>query len=339
MTELDPSSSDGMTIDVHMHVIPTLALEALRDGYFAEALGVLVRDETVVHARGYQYPLRRAFHDLGSLNQSLAHRHIDRAILSPAPTLFGYDLPDRAGLSWTQRTNDGLADMIASSEGRHQGLGVLPMQNPAAAAKEIGRLVSEEGLLGAIIGAHIEGKPLDDEGFDVVWRKAEEVGALLFIHPYYTGAKPVLEDFYLTNLVGNPFETCLAASRLILSGKLDQFPSLRLALAHGGGFLPYQIGRFDHGYAVREELRRAQQRPSAYLRRFAYDTLTFHPQATHFLVQLVGADRVAYGSDCPFDMAGAGLDEQVEGIDLHHDEQSYLKGRTAVEFFGFRPTT
>jgi aminocarboxymuconate-semialdehyde decarboxylase len=143
---------------------------------------------------------------------------------------------------------------------------------------------------------------------------------------------------YLTNLVGNPLDTGLCAARLILSGTLDRHPGLRLMLAHGGGYFPYQVGRLDHGNSVRSELGLCELRPSEYLRRFAFDTIVFSPRALRFLVDLVGSDRVAYGSDEPFDMRGGSAGSQVRRAGLSRDEQAQILGGTAAAFLGFTPT-
>jgi aminocarboxymuconate-semialdehyde decarboxylase len=161
--------------------------------------------------------------------------------------------------------------------------------------------------------------PLDDERFEPFFAAAAELDVPVMLHPYHTGAPPELADFYMRNLVGNPLETGVAASRLILSGCLDRHPQLTIILVHGGGFMPYQVGRLDHGFRVRRETSaRINAPPSSYLRRFYFDTVTHASLPLKFLVELVGADRVVFGTDIPFDMAdlhfkkilaGTGLDE------------------------------
>jgi len=124
------------------------------------------------------------------------------------------------------------------------------------------------------------------------------------LHPYYVGVRRQLADFYMTNLTGNPLETCIAASRLILSGFFDRHPRLKVVLVHSGGFMPFQIGRLDHGFRVRPETKSAiSSPPSGYLRRFWYDTITHASTPLKFLIELVGSDRVVLGTDLPFDMA------------------------------------
>lgn len=289
----------------------------------------------VEHTEGYRYPLSPQFYDIAALVEALTGMGTGYAVLSPAPPLFAYALDEQAGLDWARTVNDGVAAMVADDPYRFRGLGTLPLRHPDTAERELRRAVAELGLAGAIIGPHAEGRPLDDEGMTPVLAAAEELGAVLFVHPYYTGAKPGLEAFYLTNLVGNPLETCVCAARLMLSGTLERFEELRVLLAHGGGSLPYQVGRLDHGHQVRPELAHMPAPPSRYLRRFHYDSLTHTPMATGFLTDLVGADRVAFGTDIPFDMAGPGLDAQLEGVQLASHDRRHVEFDTAAALFGF----
>jgi len=135
-------------------------------------------------------------------------------------------------------------------------------------------------------------------------------------------------------LLGNPFETCLAASRLILSGTMDRWPKLKVVLAHGGGFLPYQIGRLDRGWSIRPESRSCLLAPSSYLRNFYYDSLTHSSNALGFLIRLVGAERIGLGTDTPFDMGGPGLASQLSGLALEPAELRAIAFETAASMFG-----
>ena len=205
----------------------------------------------------------------------------DIAVLSVAPPLFLY---------WTGAGRCRRGGAHHQRRDRHDGragaTSVRRTGHPAdAGSRRGGRRVTallsgDLGMRGAQIGPHVEGVPLDDESLRPVLRAAEELGVPLMLHPYYVGSSPGLDDFYLTNLQGNPWQTALSASRLILSGTLDALPGLDLVLVHGGGHLPYQIGRLDHGYRVRPEASSLPHTPSDYLRRFHYDTLTHSPAAT-----------------------------------------------------------
>jgi aminocarboxymuconate-semialdehyde decarboxylase len=148
------------------------------------------------------------------------------------------------------------------------------------------------------------------------------------------GVRPGLGDFYLTNLIGNPLASTICAARLIFSGTLDELGSLNLVLMHGGGFLPYQIGRLDHGYRVRPESKGCAMPPSAYLSRFWFDTITHAPTPLRFLADLVGPDHVVYGTDYPFDMAAGPLADQTAGTGLAEADLAAIAGGNAARLFG-----
>lgn len=304
-------------VDTHSHVIPPRLVAAIDAG---EAPDGITLDRSgdqpwVVHRQGYRYPLLPGFHDVAARLATMDAQGVAVSVLSIAPPLFLYWVEAAEAVAAGRQVNDAIAAMVAEAPDRFVGLATLPMQDPDAAALELRRAVRELGLRGAQIGPHIEGVGLDDPSFRPVLRTAAELGVPLVLHPYYVGAASgELADFYLTNLQGNPWQTAVSASRLILSGTLDELPGLALVLVHGGGHLPYQIGRLDHGHRVRPEAARPQLPPSAYLRRFHFDTLTHDADATRFLVEQVGADRVMFGTDHPFDMAGGTFTEQTSAV-------------------------
>jgi len=287
-------------IDLHTHFLPRFFVdEATAGGVF----GVRAGDGFVAHPEGFRYPIHPAFVDAEAKLAEMDAAGIDAAVLSGAPTVFFYDAPADEAVDFARRSNDALAAFVAGSA-RLSGLATLPLQDPEAAAAELERTVTELGLLGAHIGTNCGGVPLDDPQVAPVLSAAERLDVPLMLHPYYVGAKPGLEDYYLVNSMGNPLDTSVAAVRLIFSGALDRHPALRVALVHAGGFLPYQLGRFDHTFAVRAEARVAIDRPpSSYLDRFWMDTITHDDEALRFLARRIGPDRLYIGTDQPFDMA------------------------------------
>lgn len=322
-------------VDVHAHVIPPSLVELMRAGTAPDGIrlepGEVV--PTVVHRQGYRYPLTAAFHDVRSKLDQMDEFGIDVSVLSPAPPLFLYWIAAGAAVSAARVINDAVADMVSTRPARFAGLATLPLQDPVAAADELRRSVRHRGLRGAIIGPHVEGVPLDDVSLRPVLEAAQSLDVPLVVHPYYVGSSPDLDDFYLTNLQGNPWQSAVCASRLILSGTLDELPGLKIVLVHGGGHLLYQIGRLDHGHAVRAEAARARREPSGYLRRFFYDTLTHSTAATRWLIDTVGADRVLYGTDLPFDMAGRSFDAQVRTTEFDPGRLHAISSANATSLF------
>lgn len=295
--------SQPMRADVHLHHIPAPFLEYLRAA--PETGAVFSRGpagETLTIAGRWPFLLSPAFSDLERLTGDMAAAGIGAAALSPIPQLFRYwDEPGRAA-ALARRLNDDLLAVARRAPGRFWVLGHVPMQDAEAAAAELRRIVAA-GASGAIIGTDIEGLPLSDPRFEPFWAEAGRLACTVFLHPLLPEG-PRLKPFYLSNLVGNPYETALAAAELIFSGLFDRYPGVRVLLAHGGGHLPYQFGRLAMGYRVRPEARAVIQRPpQEYLRHLYFDTVVFDTPSLRFLIEFAGADHVALGSDYPFGLS------------------------------------
>lgn len=325
-----------MKVDIHTHFIPPVFVEAARRGRAFDDIKTEHRDgiEWMVHPQGYGYPLVPAFYDVGAKLQHMESLGIDVSVLSISPTLFLYWTDAGTALEFSQLANEAVAEMAAEAEGSLYGMATVPMQDPEAAAQELRRAVQELGLRGVEIGTEIEDEPLEMPRFEPFFAAAEELGVPVLIHPYYVGTSAEFADYYMTNLVGNPLKTAVAAARLILSGFLDRHPDLDVVLMHGGGYLPYQIGRFDHGFRVRPETSAViDAPPSTYLRRFYFDTITHASVPLEFLVKQVGADRVVLGTDIPFDMADVRFGTYFGELEIHQPALDAIKGGNAVRLF------
>lgn len=326
------------SVDVHTHFAPPEVIAGARAGDGIDGLRIergAGGQEWVVHRQGFRWPLLPTFYDLEARLGAMDERDTDLAVLSVAPTLLMYWLDDAlAAADFCRSTNDALAAFARESGGRITTVATLPMQNPAAAVRELRRAVGELGMKGAQIGPRMEHLGLDHESVRPVLAAAAALDVPLILHPYNVGKRAGLEDYYLSNLIGNPLESTVGAAQLIFGGVLDELPELKVVLMHGGGYLPYQIGRFDHGHRVRPEAKGCRAAPSDYLRRFWYDTITHAPRPLEFLVAQVGADRVVYGTDFPFDMGGGPVKEQLAGVDLDSASVDRIAGANAIELFG-----
>jgi aminocarboxymuconate-semialdehyde decarboxylase len=322
-------------VDMHTHFIPEEFVRRAGEVAAWQA-HIEQRDgaKWVVHDQGFAYPLFDTFLGGEAKFADMASRRIDVSLMSLSPTLFLYWIGAADGRSFARLANESLAEVARASNGRIEGVASLPMQDPAAAAEELRYAVEELGLHGAQIGTSVEGKQLDGEEFTPLWEAADVLGAVLILHPYYVGLLPGLEDYYLTNSFGNPQDTALAASRLIHSGLFDRFPRVRVVLVHAGGFLPYQIGRFDHAWHVRPEPKvRLSRPPSDYLQHLWFDTITHNDQALAWLVDFVGDDRVMLGTDLPYDMGDVEPVERV-GRSLRSTEvRNRVSGGNATSLF------
>jgi aminocarboxymuconate-semialdehyde decarboxylase len=333
-------------LDVHIHFLAPGAIDAARR--FPARYGVRVFDDAKGPRLqiGDEPPTRPLLEALYTLERHLTFldgQGIDAAVFGPLMDVAGYALPPETAAAWSRVQNEALAASLKDAGGEHGGLAAVPLQAPALAAEELRFAVAALGLRGAMIDPNPLGRPLGDRALDPFWKTAAELGAPVVLHPYRLEAIERFGRHYLHNLVGYPCETTLAAGSLMLGGTLDRFPELEVVLVHGGGFLPYHIGRFDRGHATRPEAREdGAARPSDYLRRFSYDTLVQFPPALTYLVQVVGADRVMLGSDHPFWLGDPEPLRIVREAGLPDAAQAAILGGNAARLFRLstkKPTT
>jgi aminocarboxymuconate-semialdehyde decarboxylase len=210
--------------------------------------------------------------------------------------------------------NDALARAHEKHPERLVGLATLPMHQPALALAEIERAAKLPGMRGFYIATQVLGKNLSDASFLPVYERIESTGLPLFLHPVEVIGAERLAQFYLTNLLGNPFESAIAAAHLIFGGILDRFPKLVVCLPHAGGAFPWLVGRLNRGWEKRQDLKHIRQAPVEYLRRFYYDTVGYSDHVIEYVVRVVGADRVLMGSDYCFPIA---YERPVEIVTAH----------------------
>jgi aminocarboxymuconate-semialdehyde decarboxylase len=190
------------------------------------------------------------------------------------------------------------------------------------------------GLAGVEISSFAGDVELSDERLEPFWARAAELGCVVFLHPFGCSLDERLDRFYLSNTVGQPAENAVALSHLIFAGVLDRHPELKIVAAHGGGYLPFAMGRSDRAWQVRPEAHRCQHAPSSYLRKLWFDTVVHDPVGLRHLVEVAGGSRVLLGSDFPFDM---GLDDPVTAIrsaGLPSDLTARILGQNAQDLLG-----
>lgn len=306
-----------MRIDIHSHVIPHKFIDYLETHSTELKAHVEDRDgvKTVVHDQGYVYPLFPEFYEPTQKVAAMDENGLDISVISPAPPLFFYWTRGKLAADVARVVNDGVAQMVSAFPERLRGMATIPAQDPDAAIAEMDRVVREHHFRAVEIGTTIEGTPLSAQQLRPLLHRAMELGVFFFAHPYYTGKKPGLENYYLTNLVGNPLDTTVMVADLMFSGALEELPQLRICLAHGGGFLPYQVGRLVHGHRVRSEAHaHCKTSPLDLLKRFYFDSLVFDGHALKYMVDLVGADHVCIGTDSPFDMGDPNPDAVLRAL-------------------------
>jgi aminocarboxymuconate-semialdehyde decarboxylase len=294
------------TVDVHAHLLlpevealvadlPGLAearaLDARRNGPAAQAVsGPMVRERVPILT---DVRLRLAAMDA---------QGVDVQLVSPSPSHYHYWADEETAEKLYRLAGEATAAHCAQAPDRLRGLGLAPLQHPEQAVRALEHAL-DQGLLGVEISSHAPGRELSDPAYEPFWKRAEETGAILFLHPFGCTLDERLDQWYLSNTVGQPTENAVALSHLIFSGVLDRHPELKLIAAHGGGYLPTHIGRSDHAWSARSDAGAGcAHLPSSYLKRLYFDSLVHDPQVLRALIGAVGADRVLLGSDFPFDM-------------------------------------
>ena len=237
-------------------------------------------------------------------------------------------------LKWERRLNEGIAEMVAGHPDRFVGLGSVPLHAPELAAKELERCMTELGLRGVQIPSHAETMELGDPKLKPFWAAAERLGAALFLHPAGISEQRYY-PYHLWNSLGQPLEEAMAMCALFYDGVLDEFPGLKICVAHGGGYLPYAPGRVDRNYADKAHTRvNMSMSPSEYMKRhFYYDTSVYNLDMLEFLVRKVGASRIVMGSDYP-----SGEEDPVGFVrnakNLSPDEKEDILGRNGARLLG-----
>ena len=293
-----------MRIDMHAHYVPPRVLEVLEQN--PTAYGVRLQ-EAALGGRcahfDYGLTIRPFFPrllDLGERWDAMDRQGVDRQILSVWADLFGYGMQPEDGARWHRLLNESLCEAAQKHSRRVSALASVPLQDAERAARELEYGVRQCGALGGVIAASVDGMNLGEAPLDPFWAAAVELDVPLFIHPTQPTPTPRTRLYDLNVTVQYIYDSTVTVGSIVLSGVLDRFPTLTLILAHGGGFFPYQIGRFDRMYRNLKAPVVPVQPPSAYLRRFFYDTILHHPAAFRYLRDLVGNDRLLLGTDYPF---------------------------------------
>ncbi len=265
--------------------------------------------------------------------QEMDRLRIDVQLVSPTDVFYQYDRQPEVTERIARDANDEIGGMVRDHPDRFLGLGTLPMQDPARAVAEMARGMREAGLTGFMIDDHVNGRTYDDEAFEPVWEAAEDLGAFLLIHQYqHTVVAARTDRYFLLNSIGNLVDRTITFAALIYGGVLERHPNLTICLCHGGGYVPYALDRLDKGWDVWPDMRgRSQDRPSSYVRRFFYDTVVYTPRNLRFLIDVVGVDRVVFGTDWPAPMTfddPVGRLESMEGLSSQ-ERHAMLRGTAA----------
>ncbi len=325
----------GRIVDFHNHFYPPPYLEAVRSGQSVLEVTEDSEGNLRLHYPGDYNIVVRGHRDVEFRQQVLDQFGINLQVLtftSPGTHVE----PAPKAVAFAQLVNDSLATVVRARPDRFAALATLPLNDTGAAVEELDRAVTQLGLRGAMLFSNVNGTPLSDSRFWPLYEKADELGAVLYIHPIDPVGVEAMTEYWLMPLVGFPLDTTLAAAKLVFSGVVARFPNIKWVLAHLGGAIPYLAERLDRGYEAFEECRENLDRPpSEYLRLFYYDTVNFDPAALRLALNFAGAEHLLAGSDYPHRIGSlSGMLESIDSLELAPAEREAILGGNASKLLG-----
>jgi len=329
-----------MKIDLHTHIVPEKWIDFREkfgedrfphvDHYAPCCARILIEGEGRREIRENCWSPGRRIEECDATG-------VTTQVLSTMPVMFSYWANPQHAADLARFLNDSLAGVVAEHPTRFTALGTLPMQDAGLAIQELERCVNQLHFPGVQIGTNVVGKNLDAADLFPVFEAAQSLGAAVFVHPWDMLGRERTAKYWLGWLVGMPAETALAICSVIFGGVLERLPKLRIGFAHGGGAFPGIVGRVEHGFVCRPDLCGVDNpvNPRAYLGRFYVDSLVHDADALRSLIRLVGAERIALGSDYPFPLGESRPGALIESMtDLSSATHERLLFGTAAEFLG-----
>jgi aminocarboxymuconate-semialdehyde decarboxylase len=306
-----------MNIDMHCHVITEEMLRLLQGVSKTHAPVLATTDRPypsglttsgqgfvmTLPSRDWQTTWPEGGHNVDLRLEDMTRTGIECQAVSQWPFMFLTEIPKEVGIEFANVQNELLAQLKKDYPGKFAPLAAVPLQDGQAAADELERAVTQLRLHGVATSTSVGATNLDTEDLEPFYAKLNELDVPWFIHPSGSTVRSRFPRYYLENFVGNPFETTVAVCSLIFGGVMERYPNIRCWTPHAGGYVPFQFGRYDHGYEWRDEPKAViQKKPSEYLGAFKFDIIAHSKPALDYLVQTFGPERVYLGTDYPFDM-------------------------------------
>lgn len=330
---------DGPVIDIHCHrecgpAGEIMKAEAQRLGRVPLAYGSAATRE--VNQRQLE-ELRPKMDALEVRLADMDRMGIDIQAVAPAVYQYYYWAEPEVGAKVSRIVNEELVEATTRHPDRFCPLGTVPLQDADAAVAELRYCIQDLGLRGLEIDSHVEGEEISSPRLDRFWAEAERLGAVVVVHTSGHNHVDRLQDHNFLNIIGHAFEATLATAHLIFDGVMERYPTLKIVVVHGGGYLPAYAGRIDHAWRARADVQGELPRPPGeYLKRFFFDTMVFEPDQLKFLIDKYGADHVLLGTDYPYDMGDEdplALIGQVPG--LSQDQIDLIGGGNAARLLEF----
>jgi aminocarboxymuconate-semialdehyde decarboxylase len=322
-----------MTIDFHNHYYPPEYLDAVKAGRSSIKLDYDAEGNPRLHYPGDYNILVAGHRDLDYREKVLADYGVEMQVATFTTPGVHMEEPALA-VELACAVNDA----YAAERRRRKAftfLATLPLNDPAASVVELERAMAA-GLPGAMVFSNVNGVALADARYEPLWRKADELGAVIYIHPAHPLGVEAMEQYWLMPLVGFLMDTTLAAAHLVFAGVPRRYPRITWVLCHMGGAIPYLAERLDRGYEAFADCRQnIDQLPSAYLKAFYYDTVNFDPTCIELAIAFAGADHIMAGSDYPHQIGSIPkMLQSLRGLDVTEDDRRKMMGENAARVLG-----
>lgn len=327
----------GATIDVHSHIAVPEAFALVAGKVDPDAIPMVRHSTAATRALNQRQDADRtvAMVDMDDRLAVLDAMELDMQVVAPPPPQCFPTLPADLAAQAIAIVNDGIAEFVGRRPDRFAGLGTVTFQDPERAPADL-EGVMRRGLKGVMILTSVPGTDeIAAERFMPFWKKAEDLGAVVMIHPNGFSGGERFSEYYFSNVIGNPLDTTVALHYLIFNGVMERLPKLKILAVHGGGYLPAYSGRIDHAWGARDDVDAGlPQPPTTYLKRMVFDSVVFTAHQLEYLVKTYGADHVVMGTDYPYDMADYDPVGHVVGADLTDAQKAAVAGGTAKALFG-----
>jgi aminocarboxymuconate-semialdehyde decarboxylase len=324
-------------IDFHNHYYPPEYVAELKAENSRSSVRVTYDADgnPCVHYPGDYNVLVPGHRDIDYRQRVLDEHGVDTQVISFTTPGVHVEAP-AVSVPWAQMINDAFARVVRERGGRFVALATLPLNDPQASVVELERAMKTLGMPGAMVFSNVNHVPLADERFWPLWKKADELGAVIYIHPTDPAGVEAMLDYWLMPLVGFLLDTTLAAARLVFSGVVDRHPNIRWVLTHMGGAIPYLAERLDRGYRAFADCRAHTSRPpSETLKHFYFDTVNFNPPAMRLALEFAGEDHLLAGSDYPHQIGSIPLMlEAIDRFDVDGGVKEKILGSNAARLLG-----
>ncbi len=324
-------------VDFHNHYYPPAYIDALKSGQSTVRVTIDADGNPLLHYPGDYNVAVPGHRDIAYREQVLIEQGVDTQVVSLTTPGTHVEEPATAA-RFASLVNDDFAAVVEGSRGRFTALATLPLNDPAASVKELERACRELHLPGAMLFSNVNGVGLNDQRFWPIYEAANDIGAVLYIHPTSPVGVEAMTEFWLMPLVGFLFDTTLAAAKLVFSGVPERFPKIQWALCHLGGAIPYLAERLDRGFHAFPDCRANIDRPpSNYLKNFYFDTVNFNPDALELAIKFAGVDHILAGSDYPHQIGSIPrMLETIRGLALPDEEKNAILGGNAARLLNLR---